>query len=154
LPELQLALNEEENIKLPDIHLQNELEKSSAVSLAIDIKESLKTVPLPTITDGLTLASPINNIISLQSDEQNFTAETNYDIKTDSLIPELPKLPFEESEVVIKPELLSNEQKYTITDTHFVQPPELPILTTKQTIEDFEVSTKVPDFSFEIPSTE
>ncbi|CAF4413136.1 unnamed protein product, partial [Rotaria magnacalcarata] len=40
LPELQLALNEEENIKLPDIHLQNELEKSSAVSLAIDIKES------------------------------------------------------------------------------------------------------------------
>ncbi|CAF4486688.1 unnamed protein product, partial [Rotaria magnacalcarata] len=76
LPELQLALNEEENIKLPDIHLQNELEKSSAVSLAIDIKESLKTVPLPTITDGLTLASPINNIVSLQSDEQNFTAET------------------------------------------------------------------------------
>ncbi|CAF5086485.1 unnamed protein product, partial [Rotaria socialis] len=45
-------------------------------------------------------------------------------------IPELPKLPFEESEVVIKPELLSNEQKYTITDTYFVQPPELPVLTT------------------------
>ncbi|CAF4988399.1 unnamed protein product, partial [Rotaria socialis] len=64
------------------------------------------------------------------------------------------KLPFEESEVVIKPELLSNEQKYTITDTYFVQPPELPVLTTKQTIEDIKVSTKVPDFSFEIPSTE
>ncbi|CAM4918979.1 unnamed protein product [Rotaria socialis] len=154
LPELQLTLNEKENIKLPDIHVQNEQEKSPAASLTIDIKESLETVPLPTITDGLALTSPINNIVSLQSDEQNFTIDTNFDIKTDSAIPELPKLPFEESEVVIKPELLSNEQKYTITDTYFVQPPELPVLTTKQTIEDIKVSTKVPDFSFEIPSTE
>ncbi|CAF3706455.1 unnamed protein product [Rotaria socialis] len=154
LPELQLTLNEKENIKLPDIRVQNEQEKSPAASLTIDIKESLETVPLPTITDGLALTSPINNIVSLQSDEQNFTIDTNYDIKTDSAIPELPKLPFEESEVVIKPELLSNEQKYTITDTYFVQPPELPVLTTKQTIEDIKVSTKVPDFSFEIPSTE
>ncbi|CAF4899244.1 unnamed protein product, partial [Rotaria socialis] len=48
LPELQLTLNEKENIKLPDIHVQNEQEKSPAASLTIDIKESLETVPLPT----------------------------------------------------------------------------------------------------------
>ncbi len=39
----------------------------------------------------------------------------------------MPKLSPDDSELLVKPELLSTEQKYTITDTHFVQPPELPL---------------------------
>ena len=36
-------------------------------------------------------------------------------------------MPADETELVVKPELLPTEQKYTISDTHFVQPPELPL---------------------------
>jgi len=75
-------------------------------------------------------------------------------LKTDLTIPELPKLSPDETEINIKPELLSTEQKYTITDTHFVQPPELPLIVEKQTIENLESPPKLPDFTFELPPVE
>ncbi|CAF3536047.1 unnamed protein product [Rotaria sordida] len=148
LPELQLTSNEQENVKLPEIHLKSEKEKLPDVSSTIDIKDDNKIENLPTITDGLALASPVNDMLAIQTDKKNFP------IETDSPIPDLPKIPSNETEILIKPELLSTEQKYTTTETHFVQPPELPTIINKQTTENYEIPPKLPDFTFQMPSTE
>ncbi|CAF0923571.1 unnamed protein product [Rotaria sordida] len=148
LPELQLTSNEQENVKLPEIHLKSEKEKLPNVSSTIDIKDDNKIENLPTITDGLALASPVNDMLAIQTDKKNFP------IETDSPIPDLPKIPSNETEIPIKPELLSTEQKYTTTETHFVQPPELPTIINKQTTENYEIPPKLPDFTFQMPSTE
>ncbi|CAF3864826.1 unnamed protein product [Rotaria sp. Silwood2] len=148
LPELQLTSNEQESIKLPELHLKFEKENLPEVSASIDLKDDNKIEQLPTVTDGLALASPLHDMLAIQTDERNFS------IETDSPIPDLPKIPLNETEDIIKPELLSTEQKYTITDTHFVQPPELPTIVHKQTTENDEISPKLPDFTFQIPSTE
>ncbi|CAF4484805.1 unnamed protein product [Rotaria sp. Silwood1] len=148
LPDLQLNSNEQENIKLPEIHFKSEKETLPQVSLSLDLKNDNKIEQLPTVTDDLALTSPINDSLAIQTDEKNFP------IEIDSTIPELPKIPSDETETIIKPELLSTEQKYTITDTHFVQPPELPTIINKQTTENNEIIPKLPDFTFQIPSTE
>ncbi|CAF0810937.1 unnamed protein product [Rotaria sordida] len=148
LPGLQLTSNEQENVKLPEIHLKSEKEKLPDVSSTIDIKDDNKIENLPTITDGLALASPVNDMLAIQTDKKNFP------IETDSPIPDLPKIPSNETEILIKPELLSTEQKYTTTETHFVQPPELPTIINKQTTENYEIPPKLPDFTFQMPSTE
>ncbi|CAF1552793.1 unnamed protein product, partial [Adineta steineri] len=98
---------------------------------------------------GLVLASPVQDMLDIQTDHKQFPIETDYAINTDSIIPDLPKLSSDETDLIVKPELLSTEQKYTITDTQFIPPPELPI-----TIEHHESPPKLPDFTFQLPSTE
>ncbi len=142
LPELQFTSNEVENTKLPELPLIPEIKQEKVVE------------DVPTITTGLALASPVNDTLEVQIDQKDFPIETDYEIKTDTSIPDLPKLHIDETELIVKPELLSTEQKYTISDTHFVQPPELPLTIEKQTTENLESPPKLPDFTFELPSTE
>jgi len=143
LPKLEFTSHEQETIKLPEIHLKSEQskteEKSSEIPVVTDIKQKKEVEHLPTVEAGLALASPF---------------EEKSDIQTDLTIPDLPKLPSDENEIITKPELLSTEQKYTITDTHFVQPPELPLTIEKETTENLESPPKLPDFTFELPPVE
>jgi len=130
LPELHFTSDEQEVTKLPEIHLKSEKDHLHEQPVTTKIEEKLPEFPL--ITD-------------IKQEK----------IETDATIPDLPKLPSDETEITIKPELLSTEQKYTITDTHFVHPPELPLTIEKQTTaESLESPPKLPDFTFELPSTE
>lgn len=62
LPELQLTLNEQEKVTLPEIHIKTGKETTSEVPLTTDAKV--------TIADNVTLGSPVNDIITVQTDEK------------------------------------------------------------------------------------
>ncbi|CAF3551891.1 unnamed protein product [Adineta steineri] len=144
LPELEFTSNEQNH----EITLNND-EKLPELPLLTNIKQEKEIEHLPTVEAGLVLASPVQDMLDIQTDHKQFPIETDYAINTDSIIPDLPKLSSDETDLIVKPELLSTEQKYTITDTQFIPPPELPI-----TIEHHESPPKLPDFTFQLPSSE
>jgi len=96
LPELQFTSNELETTKLPEIHIKSEKDEQQITK---KIEEKLPELPL------------ITDIKQEKEVEHLPIIETDYEIKTDSTIPDLPKLSSDETEIPIKPELLSTEKK-------------------------------------------
>jgi hypothetical protein len=103
LPNLQFNLNEQENVKLPQIELKTKAEHT---------KEDNSIAP--TIETGLALASPVEDMLSIQTDHKSFPIETDYAIKTETLSSALT-------------EIITAQQTYTVIDTHVVQISEHPL---------------------------
>jgi hypothetical protein len=99
IPNLQLPDNEKQpidsgidltripNVELPELHFtSNEQENiKSEIPLVTNIPQEKENEHLPTIETGLTLASPVQDILDIQTDQKNFPIETDYEIKTDSV---------------------------------------------------------------------
>ena len=97
IPNLQLPDNDNQPIdsnidhmKVPNVELP-ELEFTSNQLLSHN-EEKLPEIPLitnikhehlPTIETGLALASPVQDMLDIQTDQKNFPIETDYNIKTD-----------------------------------------------------------------------
>ncbi|UJR35322.1 hypothetical protein I4U23_028083 [Adineta vaga] len=176
IPDLQLPENNQQTIdtnvdlmKIPSVQLPvleftsneikqeivlNDVEKPIKTPIITEIKQEKEPEHVPTIEAGLTLASPVQDMLDIQTDQKNFPIETDYKIETESPIPELPQFSTDENDMSSKVELLSTEQKYTITDTQFVPPPELPTIVDVQKSENIESPPKLPDFTFQLPSEE
>lgn len=69
LPEVQYKTDENQPFVLPEIHL-----KSSKESIA----ETPEVVVLPTLENGLALASPVNDLLDIQVNHSEFPVETDY----------------------------------------------------------------------------
>lgn len=98
LPDVQFTSNEQENVKLPELNLKKEKSTAPEVSVATKISEKSPELPLltevkqekevehlPTIEAGLALASPVDDVLAIQVDHQNFPIETDHAIKIDSV---------------------------------------------------------------------
>ncbi|CAF3641520.1 unnamed protein product, partial [Adineta steineri] len=112
LPELQYTLNEQDaHKKLPEVQLKTS---------KIDINHE------PTIETGLALASPVEDLLSIQTDHKNFPIETDYAINPETILEILPPI----------------QEKLHITDK---QQSELPLVIQNETN---------PEFNFQLPSPE
>jgi len=69
LPEVQYKTDENQPFVLPEIHL-----KSSKESIV----ETPEVVVLPTLENGLALASPVNDLLDIQVNHSEFPVETDY----------------------------------------------------------------------------
>ena len=148
LPDLRLTGHEDERVQLPEIDIRSNGKRIES--------ESVTVLPVISSIDAKATALPSMHPAELEIQHPS-TIETDYEIRTESMfieqtIPALPHLTLDEADIVIQPELLSTEQKYTIADTHFVQPPELPLLLEKQTTESLDSVPKLPDFAQQLPS--
>ncbi|CAF1620683.1 unnamed protein product [Adineta ricciae] len=131
LPELEFTSNE--TVSATEV-------KPVETPVITEIKQESQLEQLP--------ASPVQETLDIQADQIVSSNEN------DSPIPQLPKFASNDADLMSKVELLSTEQKYSITDTQFVAPPELPVIVEKQTIEQVETPPKLPDFTFELPAEE
>jgi hypothetical protein len=94
LPDLKLTLTKQENVKLPE--------------------KQIKQEAIPTIQSGLTLSSPIDDMLSIQTDHKSFPIETDYAIK---------------SETIVSTQITTSlsDQQITIIDTHLIQSSEVSV---------------------------
>ena len=102
LPELQLAGHEHERVKLPEIDIKStgkRIESESVTDLPVISSIDAKATALPsihpiehdihhpsTIEAGLALSSPIDDMMGIQVDRKEFPIETDYAIKTESIV--------------------------------------------------------------------
>ncbi len=100
LPDLQFTLTKQENVKLPEIQLNTKTEQ---------IKKE-------TIQAGLALSSPVDDMLSIQTDHKSFPIETDYVIKSETLTTQITE--------ISSPTL---DQQVTIIDTHLIQSYEVPV---------------------------
>ncbi|CAF1501450.1 unnamed protein product [Adineta ricciae] len=125
LPDVQYTLNEEDDVKLPEIQFEKTVKTESD--------------PHPTVQAGLALASPVEDMLIIQTDHKNFPIETDYATKTEPIVPIVPT---EQPEACIKTEIISIEEKYQVTG---LQQAESVVIT--QT----EIKT---EYNFQLPSPE
>ena len=76
LPQLQFTSNEDETSPA--------ISRSSLKSSA-EKKQIIETPITPTVETGLALASPVEDMLSIQTDRKNFPIETDYAVKIDSV---------------------------------------------------------------------
>ncbi|CAF1556889.1 unnamed protein product, partial [Adineta steineri] len=80
LPELEFTSNEQNH----EITLNND-EKLPELPLLTNIKQEKEIEHLPTVEAGLVLASPVQDMLDIQTDHKQFPIETDYAINTDSV---------------------------------------------------------------------
>jgi hypothetical protein len=90
LPELRLTPDEVETTKLPELHFKSDQtitkkieEKLPELPLIPEIKQEKVAEEVP--PTGLTLSSPINDTFDIQTDQKDFSIETDYEIKPDTV---------------------------------------------------------------------
>ncbi|UJR10546.1 hypothetical protein I4U23_014746 [Adineta vaga] len=127
LPDLQYVLNEQENAKLPEIQINKTIQNESDKEI--------------TILTGLALASPIDDMLSIQTDHKSFPIETDYAIQNEPIVPTIST---ERTEVIINTEFISIEEKYQIVDT---QQSVLPITQITTTEYNFQLPSPEPILS-------
>ena len=76
LPNLQFSSTNQEQVKLPEI--PTKIKTTHVKQEEIPVQ--------PTIETGLALSSPIDDMLSIQTDHKNFPIETDYAIKTETLV--------------------------------------------------------------------
>jgi hypothetical protein len=101
LPNLEFTLNNQENVKLPEIQLKTKTEQIPLVQ--------------PVIITGLALSSPVNDLLCIQTDHKNFPIETDYAIKKETII----------TTQITEISKRISEQQITIINTHLVQSSEV-----------------------------
>jgi hypothetical protein len=69
------------NVQLPALQFQQENTKLPQ----IELKKSPESPKIPTIETGLALASPVDDMLSIQIDHKNFPIETDYAVKIESV---------------------------------------------------------------------
>lgn len=149
IPDLQLPkdtkqtihISHEEQMKIPHVQLptlqftQTQQEKV----LSSDVSSKIKTEPT-TIETGLALSSPIDDLLSIQTDRKNFPIETDYAIKTETINSIL-------TTQITTISSSTSDQQITVIDTHYVETSEVPLSIEKQT-------SASPQLEFQLPSTE
>lgn len=92
LPDLQFTSNEQESTKLPELNLKSEKieEKLPELPPLPEIKQEKEDEPLATIETGLALASPVNDMLDIQTSHKDFPIETDYAIKTEAVRGHIP----------------------------------------------------------------
>jgi hypothetical protein len=103
LPDLQSTLNNQENVKLPEIQLKTKTEQ-------IPVQTIIKT--------GLALSSPVDDMLGIQTDHKNFPIETDYAIKKETII----------TTEITEISSQTTDQQVTIIDTHLIQSSEVPLI--------------------------
>ena len=98
LPDVQYTLNEQDDVKLPEIQFEKTVKTESD--------------PRSAVQAGLALASPVEDMLSIQTDHKNFPIETDYATKAEPIVPIVPT---EQPEACIKTEIISIEEKYQVT---------------------------------------
>ena len=94
LPAVQYTSDETEPFVLPELHL-----KSSKEALVEPAEEKVPELPvLPTVETGLALASPVNDLLGIQVNHSEFPIETDYAVKAEPVVPELPNLVLQSDE--------------------------------------------------------
>ena len=87
LPVLQFTSNEQESSKLPELNLKSEKieEKLPELPLLPKIKQEKEVEHVSTVEAGLALASPVNDMLDIQTNHKEFPIETDYAIKTETV---------------------------------------------------------------------
>lgn len=117
-------------VRLPDLQFTYAKEKN--------VQSKIKTEP--SIETGLALSSPIDDLLSIQTDHKNFPIETDYAVKTETINSILST----QITTISHP---SPDQQITVIDTHYVQSSDVPLSVVKQT-------AAAPQLDFQLPPAE